>query len=275
MQSFGRSKLRTISLMMVCSAFVIGCSTTPTRQTTKSDFGYWNKSESCNFEAKSGDYSVFGTYYKTVSRQPVCTETTCSYRTQTNRTYLDVKRSANFSFIYDADTTVPREAVRDNFPPAPLKATAQSALKTNPTGDFARFKLSLYPSSNEAQLTLALPSDITWDRATAISPSNKIVFRIQHAGSPPLFERDARISAWMSPLGSDEPAGTYAAFSMRDASVPATILRILSLSDNNVLSIADLETDTIIYRARLPRLSDPKLDVKFVGWEAAFEECSN
>ncbi|MEO0452186.1 MAG: hypothetical protein AAFZ74_17865 [Pseudomonadota bacterium] len=266
--------MKLILLIFVGSAFFVGCSTAPKNWTTKSEIGPWNKSESCNFEARSGDYYVFGTYYTTVSQQPACTSTTCSYRNQTNRTYSDTKRFAGFYFVYDIDTAITREGYIENFPPTPLSVSPSSVLNTNPSGDFARFKLSLITSSNQSRLTLAMPADLTWELATEISPSNDVVFRINHTGSPTLFERDARIWSWRTPIASNEAAGTYASLNMKADDGPANILEILAGSDTNYLSISDRETDSIIYRARLPRLSDPVLNETFLRWDAALETCS-
>lgn len=264
--------MKLISLVFLCSTFVVGCSTSPKNWTTKSEFGPWNKSENCNFEARSGDYYVFGTYYTTVSQQPACTSTTCSYRNQTNRTYSDTKRFAGLDIVYDIDAAATREGYIKNFPPTAINVLPGSALETNPSGDFARFKLSSSFSSNQSRLTLALPADLTWERAIEISPSKDVVFRINHPGSPTLFERDARIWSWRTPIASNEAAGTYASLDMKRDEGPASILEILAESDTNYLSIADRETNNVIYRARLPRLPVPVFET-ILRWSAARETC--
>lgn len=268
--------MRLISFVFLCSAFVTGCSTTSNSWTTKSDLGPWNKSEECNFEAKSGDYSVFGTYFMTVSEQPVCTSTTCSDRNRTSRTYTDTKRYAGFNVIYDPDTAVPREGSVENFPPTPLNALAGSALKTNPSGDFARFKLATALSQNQTRLTLALPPELTWERAVEMSPGKDVVFRIQHPGASAFFERDARIWSWNSPLGSNEPAGTYMSLDMTISNDGGggRIIDILLGSDDNLLTISDRETGTLVYQARLPRLPDRLYNETFLRWAEALDTCS-
>ena len=52
------------------------------------------------------------------------------------------------------------------------------------------------------------------------------------------------------------------------------IIDILLGSDDNLLTIADRETGTLVYQARLPRLPDRLYNETFLRWAEALDTCS-
>lgn len=251
---------------------VAACATGSSTWTTKAANGVWNKSDACNVEARADNWSFFGTSYKTVSRQPYCTATTCAYNNPNrNKTYEQKTIRGAFHVAYDLDDGPAKTGLMERWPPSSPMISRD---------DYARIKVSVQLKDAPHKLLIGLPPSFVWEGVQSAIQSGSVAITLTDMATAEQIELAGALNPWTRPTGSAQQDGVFVSVSLYTAEDVGELFARLARSDqiggaDKTLVITDPSRGLAIYETAFEGMPHAEWRAAFAQWEATLDRCAS